>query len=136
MSMSREHARLLMQKAAEDVYVLERLAGDAKAPDAIMGFHAQQAVEKCLKAVLTSRGIPYARTHDLAALIDLLDRSCIGLPPKAECLPRLSPFAAEHRYGRLPPESGAEEAFDRDWAMDRVREVTGWAESKLADKVP
>jgi len=135
MSKSREHARLLMEKAAEDAYVLERLAGDAKAPDAIMGFHAQQAVEKCLKAVLTSRGIPYARTHDLAGLVELLERSGIGGPPQADSLPRLSPFAAEHRYGRLPPEEGEEASLDRDWAMRCVGLVTSWAKSKLADEV-
>ena len=34
-----------------------------QAPDSAIGFHAQQATEKLLKAVLTNRGIVYGRTH-------------------------------------------------------------------------
>jgi len=72
MMKSREHARLLLAKAHEDLYVLNRLVDDTDSPDAVIGFHAQQAVEKSLKAVLTSRGIRYPWTHDLGGLIDLL----------------------------------------------------------------
>lgn len=32
-------------------------------------FHAQQCVEKYLKAVLVSHGIPFAKTHDLLPLL-------------------------------------------------------------------
>jgi HEPN domain-containing protein len=35
-------------------------------------FHAQQCAEKCLKALLQEAGVAFARTHDLAALLDLL----------------------------------------------------------------
>ena len=48
MMKSREHARGLLAKANEDLYVLERLVDDADSPDAVIGFHAQQAVEKSL----------------------------------------------------------------------------------------
>lgn len=34
-------------------------------------FHAQQAAEKLLKAVLQDRGIEFPRTHDLADLVSL-----------------------------------------------------------------
>jgi len=135
MSKSRDHARLLMEKAAEDVFVLERLAGEARAPEAMVGFHAQQAIEKYLKAVLTDRGITYPWTHDLAALVDLVHRSGIGAAPEADTLPRLSRFAAEHRYGRLPPEEGGEPALDRAWAVRCVGLVRAWAESKLAEEI-
>jgi HEPN domain-containing protein len=70
MNKSREHAGLLLQKSAEDQYALERLIGDLDAPDAVIGFHAQQAAEKLLKAVLTSRSIRYGRRRDLDRLVD------------------------------------------------------------------
>ncbi|MGW8256832.1 MAG: HEPN domain-containing protein [Thermoguttaceae bacterium] len=35
-------------------------------------FHAQQCVEKYLKAVLQDREIPFRKTHDLNLLFDLL----------------------------------------------------------------
>ena len=65
---SREHSRLLLRKAAQDEFVLEKLAPDAQAPDEVIGFHAQQAVEKMLKAALTHNAVRYRRTHDLVEL--------------------------------------------------------------------
>ena len=131
MNKSREHARLMMEKAAEDLYVLQRLVDDADAPVAAIGFHAQQAVEKCLKAVLTSRAITYTRTHDLAALLYLLRQNAIAEPPEAGRLSLLTPYAAEFRYGRLPPEGEEASILDRAWTLRCVRKVNVWAESFL-----
>ena len=133
MNKSREHARLLMEKAAEDLYVLRRLIGDPDAPDAAIGFHAQQAVEKLLKAVLTRQAISYSRTHDLAALLDLLEQNGIALPPDADRLPGLTPYAAEFRYGRLPPEGDETGSFDRAWGVACVGRTNAWAESVLGE---
>jgi hypothetical protein len=52
-----DEARRLLAKAADDEYVLDRLLDDAAAPDSIVGFHAQQAAEKLLKAALFSAGV-------------------------------------------------------------------------------
>ncbi len=41
-----DEARRLLAKAGEDEYVLDRLLTDLSAPDAVLGFHAQQAAEK------------------------------------------------------------------------------------------
>ena len=38
-------------------------------------FHAQQAVEKALKAVLIHHGIPIAKIHSIERLVDLLPPS-------------------------------------------------------------
>ena len=65
MNRSREHGRLLLEKGQEDLYILERIVDDPQAPDAGVGFHAQQAVEKFLKAALSSRAVDYTRTHDI-----------------------------------------------------------------------
>ena len=37
-------------------------------------YHAQQCIEKYLKALLTWRGIPFPRTHDITELIARLPR--------------------------------------------------------------
>ena len=129
MTKSREHARLLLVKADEDLYVLDRLAGDPESPDAVIGFHAQQPVEKALKAVLTGRGIRYTRTHDLGGLIDLLADHGIGPPPDSDTLPALTPFAAEFRYGQLPPEDAAPPTLDRQQALDSARRTRKWAQA-------
>ncbi len=66
-----EHARLLMRKAKQDEFTIEKLMPDPAAPDDVIGFHAQQAVEKMLKAMLALSSIRYGRTHDLTELLDL-----------------------------------------------------------------
>jgi HEPN domain-containing protein len=38
-------------------------------------FHAQQCVEKCLKAYLTSVNQPFGKTHDIAELVELAKKS-------------------------------------------------------------
>ena len=48
MPAEQEQVLLLLSKAAEDEYVLDRLHGDEDAPDSVYGFHAQQATEKLL----------------------------------------------------------------------------------------
>lgn len=44
----------------------------ADAPLDVIVFHCQQGAEKMLKALLTARGIPFGKTHDLDMLIRLL----------------------------------------------------------------
>ena len=101
---SREHAEILLRKASQDIYVLERLSPDPATPDEILGFHAQQAVEKMLKAALTNRAIRYGRTHDLTVLVELLHQHQFPVPTDLEEVRRLTRYAAEFRYTELPTE--------------------------------
>lgn len=56
-------------KARSDEITLEKLADDHDVPDDVIGFHAQQAVEKLLKAALANAGVPPPRVHDLGRLV-------------------------------------------------------------------
>jgi len=49
-------AASLLMKARDDLRALRVLAQHAEVSDEVVGFHAQQAVEKAVKAVLTARG--------------------------------------------------------------------------------
>ena len=129
---SREHAELLLRKAAQDEFVVEKLSFDPASPDEVIGFHAQQSVEKTLKAVLTLSSIHYGRTHSIAALIDLLAENGIAVPSELDQVRRLTPFAVAFRYDELPPQP--QQPFDRLWALDCVRQVRTWAESLLRKK--
>jgi HEPN domain-containing protein len=125
MSSRAELARALADRAQDDYYVLERLAGDARAPAWVLGFHAQQAVEKALKAVLTMRGIEFPRTHNLSMLLELLRRAGMPLPPPGDDLARLIPFGVALRYEDAV---GSEESeLDRGWALTAVSSTLLWA---------
>ena len=63
-----EVAGLLLCKAASDLSAARALAADSHQQDDVVGFDAQQAVQKSLKAVLALRGLEIPRTHDGRAL--------------------------------------------------------------------
>ena len=64
--MHRKLAQRLLNKAEQDLAVLKKWRQDNDIVDEILGFHAQQAAEKMLKAVLASKKIEYPFTHRLA----------------------------------------------------------------------
>ncbi|MBK7422896.1 MAG: HEPN domain-containing protein [Propionivibrio sp.] len=75
-----EEALRLLRLAERDRDVFEILAGYGDNVYAAAGFHAQQAVEKALKALLCFRDIDFPRTHDLESLINRLDGTGPVLP--------------------------------------------------------
>jgi len=87
-----DRPEVLLHKARQDELVVERLLGDRDVDDDTLGFHAQQAAEKLLKAVLTSRNVDYPRTHNLGVLIELLASNGIELPAELADIDRLTPF--------------------------------------------
>jgi HEPN domain-containing protein len=122
---SREHAHILLRKAAQDIFAMEVLCAAKDSPDELIGFHAQQAAEKLFKAVLSLHGVPYRRTHDLAELLDLLKGSGTVVPPEMEQAKTLTPFAAEFRYEVFP---ATDERLDKDGSLRLVRAIRTWAE--------
>ena len=75
-----DQARLLLRKAQQDQSILQRLLDDPLITDESLGFHAQQAAEKLLKALLTLHGLDYPRSHDLSVLLALLGQGGIPCP--------------------------------------------------------
>lgn len=125
MKRSRELAERLMGKAAQDEFTLRKLVPDPESPDEVIGFHAQQAVEKILKAVLVFASVRHVRGHDLLKLIDVVRSKGIDFPQALEEVKGLSAFAVGFRYQDLP------EPLDRDWAMNCIRRTRAWAEAVL-----
>jgi hypothetical protein len=124
-----QHVALLLTKAAQDEYVLDRLLNDPSAPTEVYGFHAQQAAEKLLKAVLSHAGVEYPRTHQLAELLDLATDNHIVLPTNFEELRYLSPYAIEFRYDVLPGEE--QEGLDKQAVRQQVAALRAWTEKQV-----
>ncbi len=124
-----DEARRLLVKAGEDEYVLDRLLEDAVAPEAMVGFHAQQAAEKLLKAALFLAGAVPPRTHNLTQLLELADTSGLQLPPGSEMLRWLTPYAVLYRYeGEAEAD---EEKLVRREVRENLRVLRNWVESLL-----
>jgi HEPN domain-containing protein len=120
-------AHTLLELAHRDQRAFFTLATDPSMHDSLCGFHAQQAVEKALKAVLAHVGVAHRRTHDIAELLDLVSDSDLPAPPFADRLDELNPYAVDYRYGLIEPGGLDRAETERvlagvlDWAGDFVR---------------
>ena len=106
--------------------VFRKLADDPEIEDASVGFLAQQVLEKCLKAALARHALPFRRTHDLGELVDSLTDAGKPLPPYADRLDELNPYAVEFRYDLVNPRG-----LDRTWVRSVVEAVRAWTAEQL-----
>jgi HEPN domain-containing protein len=86
-------------------------------------FHAQQAVEKYLKAVLVWHQVEFPKTHDIGLLADLLKTVDGGLADRVREASALTPYAVEARYPSDLPEPTLAEAREALSIATRVRDV-------------
>lgn len=88
-----------IQKAEGDYESAMREHRARKSPNFdAAGFHAQQCIEKYLKALLQKNSIRFAKTHDLLALKELCLPYCQELEFHNESLAYLNQFAVGFRY--------------------------------------
>lgn len=123
-----ELAARLARKAQADATVTRKFAADTEVADDIIGFHAQQAVEKWLKAVMAIRRIRQTRIHDLDRLGESLEEDGVELPVARRRLDELTIFAVPLRYEDLLDA----ESLDREGTLTLVNEVGEWAAAQLA----
>jgi HEPN domain-containing protein len=107
------------------------LARTAKSPRVLyetLCYHAQQAAEKALKALLVAHGTPAKRTHNIGMLLSLLPEDVVR-PPEVEEAVSLTEYAVSTRYpGDLEPIS--EEEYQE--AMRLAECVVRWAEEIIS----
>jgi HEPN domain-containing protein len=121
-----EEALRLLRLAGRDRDTFDLLFPLERADPVVLGFHAQQAVEKALKAALVHSGGDLLRTHDLVALGHEVAARGRALPVSLESLRALNPFAVEYRYDDESAPSLSRKAMAAtlaavvDWAGDTV----------------
>ena len=119
-----EQAAVLARKANADAVAVRELAGNPEITDEIVGFHAQQAIEKWLKALMATRGMDETRIHDIGRLLQLLENDGADLPGNAGLLDELTIYAVPMRYDELLDA----EPLDREATVRLVDEVDRWAQ--------
>jgi HEPN domain-containing protein len=77
MTQATERAGRLLVLAERDITSFRALASYPEVDISATGFFAQQAVEKCLKAIAEYHGIVFRRTHD----VDVKTHSCLKQAP-------------------------------------------------------
>ena len=113
-----DHARQLLAMAETDHTALTNMLNAEKFPEQIFGFHAQQAIEKTLKAWISLLRRPYPKTHDVSVLVGVLREAGANLG-SFQRLEDYTVFAVQYRY----------ESYDTDdEPLDRaevIKEVAG-----------
>lgn len=116
--------QVLLGLARDDELAAKSLLSVEGVTDAILGFHAQQAVEKSLKAVLAFREVEFPFSHDLDGLLELCQGRGIEVPEKLSDVDNLSPYGVQLRYGAIQPG-----VLDRDEALRWAASAIDWATS-------
>jgi HEPN domain-containing protein len=120
-------ALVLARKAEDDARAMQLLAPNPEISDEIIGFHAQQAVEKWLKAVLGSREIQFEYTHDLHRLIAEVIAAVGEFPFDTPEVVALTEHAVPLRYDEILDT----EPLNRKATAALVDEVGAWADAQL-----
>jgi HEPN domain-containing protein len=123
----REQALLLLLKARQDGEVVELALSEPRLSDEVVGYHVQQAAEKCLKAILLAHGQIAPRTHDVQGLLDLVSDAVKEVPSGIVDIRSFMPFAVEYRY-QVPPR---EAVLNRSRAAELSRAVIAWCADEV-----
>jgi hypothetical protein len=92
-----DEARHLLAAAYKDWRALAGMADPDAFADEVFGFHAQQAVEKALKAWSSLIGVEYPKTHDLSLLLSVLQDHGQNVESLYEMI-EFNPYAVQYRY--------------------------------------
>lgn len=117
-----------LRHAASDLHLAGIALPDPEVLRNQIAFHAQQAAEKSLKAVLVARRIYFPRTHDLEALIEMIQISGLAWPFAPAEIQALTPFAVETRY---PGGFAQVTSVEAEEAVSAARRVVNWARAAV-----
>ncbi len=121
----RDLVRQWLAKAEEDLEVVAFLLSSKRHFMFAIGFHAQQAAEKYLKAFLTWHQVEFPKTHDLGVLLELVATADSVLAASLNPIISLNPYGVELRYPGDAPELSQNEAQDAlKWARKTADEIT------------
>ncbi len=113
-----DRPEVLLRKAKQDELAVEKLLDDRDIEDDLIGFHAQQAAEKMLKAVLAARQVDYPKTHNLRVLVELLFAEGVRLPEKLSEIDRLTQFGTTFRYDSISIADSRDRMIWLGWIRD------------------
>jgi HEPN domain-containing protein len=92
-------------------------------------FHAQQAAEKALKAILIYYKVDFPPVHDIQQLLRTLEKAGVNISLDLHGAEMLTPYAVESRYPGYWGEIGKEEVCE---AIQTAQLVVKWAENVIS----
>lgn len=127
MSVSRDEARQLFAAGERDRLSFQLLVQTGRAPHETLGFLAQQACEKFIKAVMVLSAVRVVRTHDLEYLVELAEAGGVQVPLSVQQLRQLNPYAVAFRY-----ESSGQVWLSPAEAQQMIEALHQWAQETIS----
>jgi HEPN domain-containing protein len=93
-------------------------------------FHAQQAAEKSIKAVLLFKGVEFPLTHDIEELLEIAEDHEIPVPENVLDADQLTPYAVETRYPGYLVEITEDDVKS---ALQIAEQSVSWAKKVLSE---
>jgi HEPN domain-containing protein len=131
MATGRDLAEQLLRRASDDEAAARAMLPLEPVTDAIVGFHAQQAVEKSLKAVLAARNVEFPFIHDIGGLADLCEEAGASPPEELDGVDRLTSYAAGLRY-----DDDQLSIVARKTALSWATAAVAWARGQIQGEEP
>jgi HEPN domain-containing protein len=124
----RDHALQLLDMASKDHTALANMLDPESFSEEVFGFHAQQTVEKTLKAWIAFLGRQYPKSHDISSLVTILREAKADLDgfPKLE---DYTVFAVQYRYEAF---DAADEPLDRKSVLNETAALMSRVRDNIA----
>ncbi len=119
-----------LRKAESDIEAARILVAEDLDDYEVAAFHAQQAVEKLIKAYLVRHQVEFSKTHEIEALRDLLASIDQTLAVKLADADELTPYAVDYRY---PGDAGDVSQGDAEGAVRLAEAVRVHVRGALQD---
>jgi len=116
-----------LRYSRSDLAIAEQASGGDVLPETLC-FHAQQAVEKAIKAVLVDRAAAFPYTHSIEMLITIARGAGISWPSELDDVAILTDYAVTARY---PYPSADMDDAERALAVTLARRVLEWATGEI-----
>lgn len=119
---------LWLAKAEEDLLAGDLILRGSMPSYETVSFHAQQAAEKALKALLVRYQVDFSKTHNIGELLLLAELVAPRISEKLAETRTLTPYAVGARYPGEGPQVDREEA---DQHLSLARKVVGIIDALL-----
>lgn len=124
-----DRAKEMLTLAIHDFEALKAMKDSPAVAPEILGFHAQQAIEKALKAWIALLGVDYPRTHNIITLLSVIEDQHCDVEGLWD-LVRYNSFAVQFRYEVLTNSSPEPEV---ETMVARVAELMELVQREVAE---
>lgn len=119
----REFVKRWLNKARQDMELVEYLVSQGAGHFNAVAFHSQQAAEKYLKALLVYHQVEFPKTHNLGKLLDFLRGPDAPLAESLRGITVMNPYGVDVCYPDDAPEVTSDKAAEAAKLAATVRDA-------------